>query len=56
MRLLPDFDLFRMLVPDLLHEVELGITKNLLQHLVRMLEALPGVRPVAEFNQQYVFA
>jgi hypothetical protein len=33
------FNLFDMLVTDLLHEVELGVWKSLFIHLLRLLEA-----------------
>lgn len=33
------FDVFRMLVPDLLHEFELGVWKAVFAHLIRMLKA-----------------
>ncbi|TFK27536.1 hypothetical protein FA15DRAFT_549397, partial [Coprinopsis marcescibilis] len=37
------FDLFPMLVVDVMHEVELGVWKNLFTHLLRLLQALtPG--------------
>ena len=36
------FDLFRMLVVDLLHEFELGVWKSILIHLLRMLDSLKG--------------
>ncbi|KAF7317494.1 hypothetical protein MKEN_00835800 [Mycena kentingensis (nom. inval.)] len=35
-----DFNLFEMFVPDLLHEIELGVAKSLFTHLVRILFAL----------------
>ncbi|KAF9046642.1 hypothetical protein BJ165DRAFT_1611041 [Panaeolus papilionaceus] len=38
-RLGPDFDPFRMLVVDLLHEFELGVWKTLFSHLIRILYA-----------------
>lgn len=33
------FDFFKMLRVDLLHEVELGLFKNVFAHLIRILEA-----------------
>lgn len=41
-----------MLTVDLLHEVELGVWKALLLHLVQMLHAC-GANTVHEFNEQY---
>ena len=34
------FDLFLMLVVDLLHEFELGVWKSILIHLLRILDSL----------------
>ena len=34
------FDLFRMLVIDLLHEFELGVCKAIFAHLLRLLDSL----------------
>lgn len=34
------FDFFRMLVPDLLHEFELGNWKAIFKHLIRLIYAL----------------
>lgn len=42
-------DLYSLLVVDLMHEIELGIWKSLLQHLIRMLNTL-GAAVVHEFN------
>lgn len=36
------FNLFTMLVVDLLHEFELGVWKAIFTHLLRMLESLKG--------------
>lgn len=36
------FDVYRMLVPDLMHEFELGVWKSTLTHLVRILVAAGG--------------
>ena len=46
------FDFHRMLTVDLLHEVELGVWKALLMHLVRMLHAC-GADKVHEFDKRY---
>lgn len=50
---LPGFNLYRMLVPDLMHEIELGVWKALFSHLLRMLNC-EGPDAVAEFNLRYV--
>lgn len=42
-----------MLTVDLLHEVELGVWKALLTHLIRMLHAC-GPEKVHEFDKRYV--
>lgn len=36
------FDVYRMLVPDLMHEFELGVWKSTFTHLVRILIAAGG--------------
>lgn len=41
-----------MLVPDVLHELELGVWKAILLHLIRMLAAL-GSDTVLVMNQRY---
>lgn len=41
-----------MLTVDLLHEVELGVWKALLTHLIRMLHA-NGADKVHEFDERY---
>lgn len=46
------FDFHGMLPVDLLHEVELGVWKSLLAHLIRMLHTC-GVHQVQEFNERY---
>jgi hypothetical protein len=46
---LPGFDLYRMLVPDLMHEFELGVWKSVFIHLLRMLNC-EGEDVVSEFN------
>jgi hypothetical protein len=54
-RLLPlKFDFFKMFVVDLLHEVELGVWKSFLTHLIRILYSC-GNDTVAEFNRRYAF-
>jgi hypothetical protein len=37
-----DFDLFQILVVDLMHEVEQGVWKALFIHLLRMLDSKGG--------------
>ncbi|KJA20606.1 hypothetical protein HYPSUDRAFT_141916, partial [Hypholoma sublateritium FD-334 SS-4] len=44
------FNLFQMLVPDFMHEVELGIWKALFTHLVRIIVSKGKVQ---EFNKRY---
>ncbi|KAI0323247.1 hypothetical protein GY45DRAFT_1264953, partial [Cubamyces sp. BRFM 1775] len=46
------FDVYRMLVPDLLHEFELGVWKATIIHLVRILIAAGG-RCVQEMDSRY---
>jgi hypothetical protein len=46
---LPGFHLYRMLVPDLMHEFELGVWKSVFIHLLRMLNC-EGEDVVSEFN------
>jgi hypothetical protein len=41
-----------MLVIDLMHEVELGLLKNLLIHLLRILESQDGASLVAELDRR----
>lgn len=45
--------MFKLLVVDLLHEIELGVWKGLLTHLIRILESLKGDQ-LREFNKRYV--
>ncbi|KIO20788.1 hypothetical protein M407DRAFT_219893, partial [Tulasnella calospora MUT 4182] len=47
-----EFNFFRMLVVDLMHEFELGVWKAVLIHLIRMLHTL-GNDSVNEFNQRF---
>ncbi|EIM89452.1 uncharacterized protein STEHIDRAFT_51088 [Stereum hirsutum FP-91666 SS1] len=49
----PDFSLSRLLVVDLLHEIELGVWKALFTHLIRVLYAA-GVEKVSLLNSRYV--
>ena len=46
------FDFHKMLTVDLLHEVELGVWKALLTHLIRMLNFC-GADKVREFDERY---
>lgn len=41
-----------MLVVDLLHELELGVWKNLFIHLLRILESYRGANLVAELDRR----
>jgi hypothetical protein len=45
------FDFHQMLVPDLLHEFELGVFKNVFVHLIRLLYAF-GQELVIELNRR----
>jgi hypothetical protein len=45
-------DVFKMLVPDVLHEFELGIWKMILAHLVRLLYASGGDSAVNELDNR----
>ncbi|KAJ7049329.1 hypothetical protein C8F01DRAFT_1265524 [Mycena amicta] len=47
-----DFNLFQIMVVDLLHEIELGIIKYILIHLIRLLYAMDKGK-VAEFNLRF---
>jgi hypothetical protein len=52
-----NFDVHRVIAVDILHEVELGIWKNVLEHLVRVLYALPGGKElVATLNSRLSLA
>ncbi|KAG9121662.1 hypothetical protein FRC07_002303 [Ceratobasidium sp. 392] len=46
------FDFFKIFVVDLLHEIELGVWKLLLTHLLRILHS-QGSNVVAEFNKRF---
>lgn len=48
------FDFFTLLVVDLMHEFELGVWKNLLTHLIRILHS-QGAQSVHEFNERFLF-
>lgn len=48
-RLGTQFNSIQMLVPDILHEFELGVWKDFLIHLIRLLNA-QGSAAVATFN------
>ncbi|KAG8707451.1 hypothetical protein FRC08_000488 [Ceratobasidium sp. 394] len=47
----PGFNLYRMLTPDLMHEVELGVWKSLFAHLVRMLHTR-GPHAITTFDSR----
>lgn len=47
------FDLFVMLVVDMLHEFELGVWKSVFMHLLRMLECLEESK-IHELDRRYV--
>ncbi|THH32816.1 hypothetical protein EUX98_g1394 [Antrodiella citrinella] len=47
-----EFNFFTMLVPDLMHEFELGVWKAVFTHLIRMLVAV-GNNAIQEFNLRY---
>ncbi|KAF7299351.1 hypothetical protein MIND_00884300 [Mycena indigotica] len=44
------FNLFTLFVPDLLHEIELGVAKALITHLIRMLQSFKNID---EFDQRF---
>ena len=46
------FDIFEMLVVDIMHEFELGVWKAVLIHLIRILHSL-GQDKVDIFNERY---
>ncbi len=48
-------DVYQMLVPDVMHEVELGVWKAVFKHLVRVLIAAGG-DGVQRLDQRYVSA
>lgn len=48
-------DFHKMLVPDFMHEIELGLHKNVLVHLVRILNSTNARQAcVIEFDSRYV--
>lgn len=46
------FDIYRALIPDLMHEFELGVWKSTLTHLVRILTAF-GASSINKLNARY---
>ncbi|KAI0703342.1 hypothetical protein C8T65DRAFT_258430 [Cerioporus squamosus] len=48
----PDGNFHALFVPDLLHEWELGVWKNIMTHLIRILHAEKGNK-VREFNSRF---
>ncbi|KAH9846291.1 hypothetical protein C2E23DRAFT_744396 [Lenzites betulinus] len=48
------FDIYRMLVPDVMHEIELGTWKATMTHLVRILTCI-GPSAVNELNIRYIY-
>lgn len=48
------FDFHSMLVPDLLHEFELGVWKAIFAHLMRILYAM-GDDSIQQLNDRYVY-
>ncbi|KAF7293648.1 hypothetical protein MIND_01144700 [Mycena indigotica] len=46
------FNFYDMLVPDLLHEVELGVAKAIITHLIRMLQTFENI---GEFDARQEF-
>lgn len=54
-RLGDQFDVFKILAVDFMHEVELGVWKSLFTHLIRLLYACdPTGRLVVVLNSRYV--
>lgn len=47
-----DFDVFKILVVDVLHELELGVGKGVFTHLIRILESL-GPHQILTLNERY---
>ena len=47
----PDLDTFSLFVVDLMHEFELGVFKDFLIHLLRLLHAC-GPATIAEFDRR----
>ena len=48
------FDFYRMFVPDLMHEFELGVWKAIFTHLLRILYA-NGKDAIQKLNERYVY-
>jgi hypothetical protein len=48
------FDIFSTLVVDLMHEIELGVWKQLYTHLIRILQAVNPIL-INELDRRYVF-
>ena len=46
------FDISEVLVPDILHEIEIGEAKTLLSHLIRILYSI-SPQAIAEMNRRY---
>ncbi|KAI0363871.1 hypothetical protein BV20DRAFT_957443 [Pilatotrama ljubarskyi] len=46
------FDIYRTLVPDLMHEFELGVWKSTVMHLIRILTCI-GTSTVNELNSRF---
>jgi hypothetical protein len=46
-----DSNFYSLFVPDLLHEVELGVWKNVFSHLVRILHAAKN-NSIARLNER----
>ena len=47
------FNFYDMLVPDLMHEIELGVWKSIFTHLARVLYTVSN-DAVAILNSQYI--
>jgi hypothetical protein len=47
------FDVFKILVVDLLHELELGVGKGVFTHIIWMLESL-GPHEIHILNERYL--
>ncbi|EIW63733.1 uncharacterized protein TRAVEDRAFT_88192, partial [Trametes versicolor FP-101664 SS1] len=47
----PDFNVYDLLAPDLMHEFELGVWKGTFAHLIRLLHA-QGPAAVQEFDRR----
>ena len=48
----PNFNIFHMLVVNIMHEFKLGVWKGLLSHLVQILYSI-GAPTIQEFNYWY---